>query len=347
MRHFNSRFGLVPLLLLGVLLVAACGSNTTIVVTNPQGTATGASSSTSVPTATPSGSLPTATATSSGGGPTSTPAPTSTSAPTYGDGTSSVFAHFAASSTIHTTSDNSSLDSTYLDNPNLNGHPGAKVYVTPNWSFHSSGTYDNHHVGVWYDSVVQRWAIYNEDRTQMPANAAFNVFTTSASSSQYFTVTASSGNILGDGVKTGVTSSTAVVLATHVYDPGGSGGSYHDHALGVYYTSGQWVIFNEDSATMASGESFFVMALSSGSSVTVGQVTSTNRAGDGFFLNDSGFNGNPNKLLFVMPNWTYNTNEVYDNSEMGVYYSSSQWLIFKENTATMPLNMAFNVFVQG
>ena len=34
--------------------------------------------------------------------------------------------------------------------------------------------YDNHPIGVWYNG--SKWAIFNQDLTAMPVNAAFNVF---------------------------------------------------------------------------------------------------------------------------------------------------------------------------
>jgi hypothetical protein len=351
MRRLISRSKLVSCIFLGALLLAACGSSTTTVVSSPSGlslTATAIAATASA--GTPGGSSPTAMPTSSGGGSSPTPTPTSaphsptaTPAPSYGDGSSNLFVHIAKPSTIHTTSDNSTLDSTYLDNPNLNGNPNARVYVTPNWSYNGTNTYDNHHIGVWYDFAVGRWAIFNEDQAQMPANASFNVLTNSATNSYFFTVTSSSGNISGDGVETGITDPNLIVLAIHYYTPG----NFNNHGLGVWYNGSQWLIFNEDQASMATGESFFVVDQPAASIDTIAQVTGSNQDGDSVILNDSAFNGNPSKLLFVMPNWTYNSNHVYDNAQMGVWYSSGQWLIFKENAGTMPLNMGFNVLIQG
>ena len=74
------------------------------------------------------------------------------------------------------TRENISSNSTYLDNPLTNGRPNVVLYVTPNWNpGGGSGTYNEHPVGVWYDSNAQRWAIFNQDREAMPEGAAFNV----------------------------------------------------------------------------------------------------------------------------------------------------------------------------
>jgi len=71
---------------------------------------------------------------------------------------------------------NVSDNSTYVDDPRTNGHPGAVLSVTQNWNpGGDGGTYNAHPIGVWYDAVAEKWAIANEDRAPMPEGAAFNV----------------------------------------------------------------------------------------------------------------------------------------------------------------------------
>ena len=74
------------------------------------------------------------------------------------------------------TPENISANSTYLDNPLTNNNPNVILYVTQNFNPEGEGgTYNGHPIGVWYDSDVQRWAIFNQDREPMPVGAAFNV----------------------------------------------------------------------------------------------------------------------------------------------------------------------------
>ncbi|WP_373548110.1 M12 family metallopeptidase [Haliscomenobacter sp.] len=60
-------------------------------------------------------------------------------------------------------------------------------------------------------------------------------------------------------------------------------------------------------------------------------------------------NGNPNALVFIMPN--YNTNGADPTGadyaqNAGIYYSGWRWAIFNQNTkAPMPVNLTFNVLV--
>jgi hypothetical protein len=72
--------------------------------------------------------------------------------------------------------DNTISNSTYLDNPLINGEPDARLSVTQNWNPGGGrGVYNDHPIDVVYDQDVQKWVIYNQDGTQMPNGAAFNV----------------------------------------------------------------------------------------------------------------------------------------------------------------------------
>jgi hypothetical protein len=72
---------------------------------------------------------------------------------------------------------NTTENSTYLDLPSANDQSDALLFITPNWNprARTSGIYNNHNVGVWYDFSRRRWAIFNQDRAAMPKHAAFNV----------------------------------------------------------------------------------------------------------------------------------------------------------------------------
>ncbi len=54
-------------------------------------------------------------------------------------------------------------------------------------------------------------------------------------------------------------------------------------------------------------------------------------------------NGDPDALLFVTQNWE--PNSVYNNSEIGVFYTAGKWRIFNQNLSAMPVNSAYNVLV--
>lgn len=67
-------------------------------------------------------------------------------------------------------------NSTYLDDPLVNGKPGAILSVTQNWNpGGGAGTYNDHPVDIRYDAGRREWAIYNTDGSAIPDGAAFNV----------------------------------------------------------------------------------------------------------------------------------------------------------------------------
>ena len=155
--------------------------------------------------------------------------------------------------------------STDIDNSVTNNNPNAHVFVTPNANPPGgSAIYDNHPVGVWYNNATHHWAIYNDDFATMPANAAFNVVAYPASYDPAYTLTSNSSNSAGDytNLTDGLSNIPgSLVFVTHVWNPGGTGGTYHNHNLGVWFNSAvnQWSIFNEDQTTMPPGVSFNVL----------------------------------------------------------------------------------------
>jgi hypothetical protein len=58
-------------------------------------------------------------------------------------------------------------------------------------------------------------------------------------------------------------------------------------------------------------------------------------------------NGNTGALLFVTPNWNPpgGVGGTYNNHAIGVWYTGSNWAIFNEDGAGIPVNAAFNVML--
>ncbi|HEY6406913.1 MAG TPA: hypothetical protein VIY29_05540, partial [Ktedonobacteraceae bacterium] len=63
------------------------------------------------------------------------------------------------------------------NNPATNNNPNAILFVTPNWDPGGIFIYafETHPLGVWYNPSIKKWAIFNEDTTIMPLQAAFNI----------------------------------------------------------------------------------------------------------------------------------------------------------------------------
>lgn len=85
----------------------------------------------------------------------------------------------------------------YIDAPaHGNGRPGAVLLVTQLWSF-SGQVYNPHPVGVWYNDLNNRWAIFNEDNTAIPSGARFFVWFISAIFTSDFETADLSGWLVG------------------------------------------------------------------------------------------------------------------------------------------------------
>jgi len=166
------------------------------------------------------------------------------------------FAHTA-------TDENSRGDYTYLSDPAIDGDPGAVVMVSVSADRGSDGgaTY-GHNIGVWYEAGAQKWAIFNQDRSAVPAGAAFRVVLPPAPESFVHRAeldnTVGNATYLDDPLTDG--KADAVVSVTQNWNPGGGTGIYNDHPVGVFYDEDvqKWSVYNRDGAPMPEGAAFNV-----------------------------------------------------------------------------------------
>lgn len=255
---------------------------------------------------------------------------------------------------VHTsTSYNTLWNFTLLDNPNTNNNPNALVFVTANWD--PGGTYmgfDDHQTGVLYDSLVGKWAIYNEDGASMPIGASFNVMAlyNPEPTGSPFVHTVTSANtwagyitLLNNPSLNGHPNANFQVTPNE--SPGGGGGVANNHPIGVWYSYlyGQWTIYNEDLASLPIGASFNVVNETGVTHAFTQVATSTNTSGDSTCMNDSLLNGNPNALVNLVH--SYGTSGPYMTDVTAVWYSSyyGEWCIFDGSYTTMPLGNSFLV----
>lgn len=175
----------------------------------------------------------------------------------------SVAAGFKASFVHRATEGNSRGDYTYLSAPSIDGNPNAVIFAGPSGGGVSSGgaTYD-HNTGVWFEPAKKKWAIFNQDLTPVPAGAAFEVVVPPAD--RRFVHRAALLNIVGNATYLDNPlvngEPDAEVSVTQNWNPGGGGGVYNDHPVGVLYDedASQWFVYNEDAARMPEGSAFNV-----------------------------------------------------------------------------------------
>jgi len=155
---------------------------------------------------------------------------------------------------VHRATDaNSRGDYTYLDDPRIDGDPNAVVLARP------TGSYERN-IGVWYEPERRRWAIFNQDLAAVPDGSAFGVVVPPAD--EGFVHRAELLNTVGNAtyLDNPLTNGEpdAALSITQNWNPGGGGGVYNDHPVGVLYDedAGQWLVYNNDDARMPDGAAF-------------------------------------------------------------------------------------------
>jgi hypothetical protein len=242
------------------------------------------------------------------------------------------------------TAANSDAHTTLIDNPLTNLNPNAIILVTPNWK--PGGvlvTFDQHHIGVFYNSIRGQWGIYNEDGVNMPVGAVFNVIIPTAGVFVH-TVTGVNNyttfnNVLTHGKP------NAIVFVTPNYNPGNVGGTNANFPIGVFYDNilSDWGILNQDLTVIPANAAFNVFVLTAGAGVFVHTATVSNIANNHTYIDNVLTNGHPNAIVFVTPN--FNRGEILDKYPIAVYFNGSKWEIYNQDVAAMPTGTSFNVLV--
>jgi hypothetical protein len=248
-------------------------------------------------------------------------------------------------------------DTTFINNGATNSRPNDLLFVTQNWDPNDvcPCTYQPAPVGVWYDTGDQKWGVFTENGSAMPTTASFNVLAVPASSNSVFVHRSTVSNDSGDFtlLNSSLTNNKPNVQlqVTQNWNPGGVGGAYNDHQVGVWYDAAKkkWAIFNEDETSMSAGLAFNVMVGATPSNGALGivqQTTQANRIGDGTAINKAKSNGDPNAVVFATPNWNPGgKGGSYNRATPGVWFDGSQPAVFNENGATMNLKSAYDVLI--
>jgi hypothetical protein len=256
---------------------------------------------------------------------------------------------------VHTaTAANITSNSTFIDHPFSNNNPNAIVLVTQNWNpGGGSGKYNDHPIGVWYSTTAKKWAIFNQDIASMPIGADFNVLIP-VTDLAAFVHTATAANITSNStfIDHPLTNNNphAIVLATQNWNPGGTGGIYNDHAIGVWYSTGakKWAVFNQDIAAMPPGAAFNVLIPPVDTSVFVHTATAANITSHWTVIDHPLTNNRPNAIVLVTQNWNPSGGGgKYNDHAIGVWYVSAtkKWAIFNQDFAAMPAGADFNVLI--
>jgi hypothetical protein len=241
-------------------------------------------------------------------------------------------------------------NSTTIDNPLTNGNPNASILVTPVWNPGGgvSGTNADYPISVLYNTILNKWTIFNQNGGVMPAGTSFNVFIPAAGAGVFVhtSVVGNTGSlytVIDDALTNG--HPNALVFVTPNLR---TGGLLNEHPTGVFYSNGYWKIFNRDNANMPINTSFNVFMLLPRSGSFVHTATAGNTTGSYTRLDNALTNapGNTNAIVFATPNFGPGGGPgALNDHNISVAYSFSGWAIANQDNAAMPPNAAFNVLV--
>jgi len=116
-------------------------------------------------------------------------------------------------------------------------------------------------------------------------------------------------------------------------------------AVGMYYLSNKWTIFNQDKVAMKLDEIFNVVVADVNDPNAFVHQTSTANLTDTYVtvLNHPSVNDKPNARVFVTPIWE--TFSDFNDHPLGVVYLNNRWHIVNLDQASLPAGLKFNVIV--
>lgn len=255
-----------------------------------------------------------------------------------------MFVHLATNS-------NSSFNVSYLDHPDLNGNPSAKILVSHNWNpGNGTGVYNNKRTGVWYDAIEQRWSVYNEDTSNMIIGSSYNVYIMENVSAITHIATLSnqgsldSYSVVNHPLLNGNPDADAVL--TTYYNPNGV---YNDHNYGFWYndTTDRWTIYTEDLGMLPLDSAFFIGVPGNGVEGYTHSATAGNISGNWTEISHPFLDGNPDAMFVYTHNWGSSgepSNVILDHTT-GAWYTGTNWAIFNEDLAPMPVGAEFDLLI--
>ncbi|MCP4897689.1 MAG: hypothetical protein GY906_12015 [bacterium] len=128
------------------------------------------------------------------------------------------------------------------------------------------------------------------------------------------------------------------------------GGDLNDHVIGVWYSGGDatWKIFNQDIISMSTNTEFSIWIPPANASTFVHEAKVENTSGHVTTIDNPLTNNQPSAVLRVTQCFNPGGGSgVYNNHEIGVYYSStnSKWKVFNQDIAALSEGASFNVTV--
>jgi len=253
---------------------------------------------------------------------------------------------------IHTTTaSNISTVSSFIDHPSLNNNPSARILVSHSWDGDGTGNYNTKNTGIWYSTVEEKWAVYNEDLTNMAESMSFNIYVpgTGANLIEHTLV---GGNYFEHVDNAELNNNpTAKPILTHSYPPNSINCDYN-MAFDYDSSTSKWWIYNQDLSNNIPTDATFNILVEpafysfDNNIAFTHQSTAGNTSGNLTIIDNPLLNNNPD-ACFVM---TYNYDPAgttggvaSDNKAVGTWYNGSNWTIYNEDLSAFIENQTYNV----
>jgi len=230
---------------------------------------------------------------------------------------------------------------TTLDHPLLNGDPAAIIVVTQ-----TVGPANPHPVDVFYNSTQRRWQIWNSDLANIPLGTVFQVLVVEAQSA--FVHITSPTNILAHLTLldhpslNGRAGARPIITVRATADSMGIATTTEEY-LGTWYDSftSRWTVFNQDTAALMPEDlriNVFVPGEDEDTILHLNDSGGTNLTVlDYHVLRPAIAN---KQSVLVSQHWE----GVYNDHPIGLDRAGSWW-IYNVDSANLPLNATFNVYV--
>lgn len=240
---------------------------------------------------------------------------------------------------------------TYIDHPDLNGHPNAGIVFCHAWNPNGKvSSYNNNVDALWYDSGVGKWAIYNEDHTTpMVLGAHFfvyiasnpaNVITHVATGTPSYTTTIDDPDFNGNNPG-------PYAILSHYFNPSGI---YNTNLEGFYYESGHRKIYNEDGSTpIPTGAAYKILKNGTGVVTHLTHVSSaSNILGATTVIDNPDLNNNPDATFVFSHYWgVFGSHQTDVNLKVSAFYFTSlnKWGLLTEDQTAFPVDAAFDIII--
>ena len=139
----------------------------------------------------------------------------------------------------------------------------------------------------------------------------------------------------------------ARLFIIHNWNGSGSG-VYNNRVTGLWYKTSvnKWTIFNENLNATVENSAYNICVVDPADSMVFQHTARPYNTGSNYtIINHPKLNGKPNAAILVTQILIDTAGNTYNDHEIGVWYTGSNWSIFNQDGSAMPDGASFNVLI--